>query len=113
MKKIFLIIFLLLYSITAAAKWSLFKKKEEVAEPVIKVCYYYLEHSDNKFAIFSVFQEECSGIMLRGIVSGRKIIEYNDDLGVKNMQNPLDDATFREKVERLWPDMRKIEIETK
>lgn len=113
MKKIILASILILFSFNAFG-WS-WKKKDipDPPEKANKVCYYYLEYKENQYSIFSVFQEECSGIALRGMVSGRKIIEYKEDLSVKNLQTPTDDDTFREKVESLWPGMKEINLNTK
>ncbi len=116
MKKLFLALIMILITVNAHAFLGFGKKKlveEEIKAPTIKVCFYYMEHSDNMFAVFSVFQEDCNGITLRGSVSGRKITEYSEELSIKNIQNPLDDETFREKVDSLWPEMQKIDLETK
>jgi hypothetical protein len=95
--------------------WSPFKKKkiestEEKVEIVIKPCYYYLEHSNNLFVVFTVLQDKCSGVVLSGIMNGRTIIEYNDELKAISEQKIADDDTFREKINALWPNIQEIKF---
>lgn len=112
MKKLFLITVLILISINAYAFLGFGKKKtekpQEIEAVIIKRCYYQMEVRDNVYGIFMTFQEDCSGINLVGVVTGRKIIEYDEDIVQINEQTPANDETFREKVRALWPNLQEI-----
>lgn len=112
MRKLFLIAVLILISVDSFAIFGFGKKKtekpQEIEAVIIKRCYYQMEVRDNVYGIFMTFQEDCSGINLVGVVTGRRIIEYDEDIVQINEQTPANDETFREKVGDLWPNLQEI-----
>lgn len=115
MKKILLILICILFSVNSFAIFGFGKKKDAIPveiEPVqvIKQCFYQMEVRPNVYGIFVVLQEDCDGISLVGVVSGRRIIEYDENLDMSNEQSPKTDEAFREKVNSLWPDMQEIKF---
>ncbi len=114
MKKIFLVLILVLFSVNSFAILGFGKKKKEepteIQPAIIKQCFYQMEHSPNTYTIFSVLQESCDGVHLVGVVSGRMIIEYDENLDESNRQLPKTDDAFREKVDALWPELGEIKF---